>query len=71
MLRGEKERVGKSYSSPQHSQGIPCQTEHGLLAEPSVRCASLTDDSGPCDISPRCKRGQEWETLKTGQERGG
>lgn len=36
----------------QHSQGIPCQSEHGLLAERSVRDASLTDDAGPSDISP-------------------
>lgn len=39
-------------SLTRHSQGIPWQPEHGLLAEHSVRDASLTDDAGPSDISP-------------------
>lgn len=39
-------------SLTQSSQGIPCQSEHGLLAEHSVRDASLTDDARPTDISP-------------------
>lgn len=44
--RGKKER-----SLTLHSQGIPCQSEHGLLAKRSVRDASLTNGAGPSDIS--------------------
>lgn len=54
--RGE-EKEGSSLT--QHSQGIPCQSEHGLLAECSVRDASLTDDAGPSDISPGWERGDK------------
>ncbi|KAG8000734.1 hypothetical protein GBF38_017215 [Nibea albiflora] len=50
--RGEERRGEERSGLTQHSQGIPCQSEHGLLAVRSVRDASLTDDAGPSDISP-------------------
>lgn len=52
LIRVGVEEKSRSSSLTEHSQGIPSQSEHGLLVEYADRDASLTYDAHPSDISP-------------------